>query len=161
MLEYTKATLTIEYVSIADLRPASRNARTHSAAQIQQIARSIEQFGWTNPILIDVLATQHGQTLPNALYMPAGGMPGTFDDNYQTQFAQQLSQATGGDMSRPVVFFCQGASCWESYNAVLRANAGGHTNIYWYRGGLFAWQEAGYAMSALPATYGEAAQTGY
>jgi hypothetical protein len=52
LLESTKATLTIEYVSIADLRPASRNARTHSAAQIQQIARSIEQFGWTNPILI-------------------------------------------------------------------------------------------------------------
>jgi DNA modification methylase len=52
LLEYTKATLTIEYVPIVDLRPASRNARTHSAAQIQQIARSIEQFGWTNPILI-------------------------------------------------------------------------------------------------------------
>jgi ParB-like chromosome segregation protein Spo0J len=34
------------------LRPASRNARTHSAAQIQQIARSIDAFGWTNPILI-------------------------------------------------------------------------------------------------------------
>jgi DNA modification methylase len=52
LLDSTKATLTIEYVSIADLRPASRNARTHSAAQIQQIARSIEQFGWTNPILV-------------------------------------------------------------------------------------------------------------
>ena len=35
------------------MRPASRNARTHSDAQVQQIARSIGEFGWTNPILVD------------------------------------------------------------------------------------------------------------
>ena len=40
-------------VAIDDLRPAARNARTHSDAQLAQIARSIEQFGFTNPVLID------------------------------------------------------------------------------------------------------------
>lgn len=30
-----------------------RNARTHTAKQIKQIADSITQFGWTNPLLID------------------------------------------------------------------------------------------------------------
>ena len=40
-------------VAIADLQPYDRNARTHSAEQIAQIARSIEQFGFTNPLLID------------------------------------------------------------------------------------------------------------
>ena len=38
---------------IADLRPKPRNARTHSNHQIRQIAASIEEFGFTNPILID------------------------------------------------------------------------------------------------------------
>ena len=108
----------------------------------------------TNPILVDVLAGAHAQTLPNALYMPAGGMPGSFQDQWQAVFAQQLSQATGGDTNRPLVFFCQGASCWESYNAVLRANAAGYANIYWYRGGLGAWAEAAYPTSPLPAPYG-------
>jgi len=35
------------------LTPYSGNARTHSKKQISQIARSIKQFGFTNPILID------------------------------------------------------------------------------------------------------------
>jgi DNA modification methylase len=34
------------------LRPYGRNARTHSRKQIQQIARSIERFGFTNPVLV-------------------------------------------------------------------------------------------------------------
>jgi ParB-like chromosome segregation protein Spo0J len=35
------------------IRPAARNPRTHSPAQVEQIARSIAAFGWTNPILVD------------------------------------------------------------------------------------------------------------
>ena len=36
-----------------DLKPAKRNARTHSDRQIAQLAASIEQFGFTNPVLTD------------------------------------------------------------------------------------------------------------
>jgi hypothetical protein len=43
----------VEYVKAVDLRPHDRNARTHSARQIQQIGRSIERFGFNNPVLID------------------------------------------------------------------------------------------------------------
>ncbi|MFD2251597.1 DNA modification methylase [Pseudochelatococcus lubricantis] len=43
----------LDLTSIASLRPAPRNARTHSKAQIRQIADSIERFGFNNPILID------------------------------------------------------------------------------------------------------------
>lgn len=38
---------------VADLIPYVRNSRTHSDAQVAQIAASIKEFGWTNPILID------------------------------------------------------------------------------------------------------------
>ncbi len=38
---------------VADLKPAPRNARTHSRKQIKQIAKSIERFGFTNPVLVD------------------------------------------------------------------------------------------------------------
>ncbi len=38
---------------LADLKPAKRNARTHSRKQIAQIAASISQFGFTNPVLTD------------------------------------------------------------------------------------------------------------
>lgn len=40
-------------MSVAALQPRERNPRTHSKKQIQQIADSIRQFGFTNPVLID------------------------------------------------------------------------------------------------------------
>lgn len=47
------ADLHIEYRAIADLIPYARNARTHSDAQVAQIAASIKEFGWTTPVLVD------------------------------------------------------------------------------------------------------------
>ena len=41
------------------LKAYPRNARTHSKKQIRQIARSIERFGFTNPVLID----EHNQII--------------------------------------------------------------------------------------------------
>lgn len=39
--------------SLDQLTPYDRNARTHSEAQVTQIAASISEFGFTNPILVD------------------------------------------------------------------------------------------------------------
>lgn len=43
----------IKYIKTAELIPYARNSRTHSEQQVQQIASSIKEFGFTNPILID------------------------------------------------------------------------------------------------------------
>ena len=43
----------IELWPIERLRPYERNPRTHSEAQVDQIAASMVEFGWTNPILVD------------------------------------------------------------------------------------------------------------
>ena len=43
----------IESVPIESLIPYARNARTHSEEQVAQIAGSIREFGFTNPVLID------------------------------------------------------------------------------------------------------------
>lgn len=40
-------------IPIKDLKPYHKNARTHSPKQIRQIAKSIQQFGFVNPVLID------------------------------------------------------------------------------------------------------------
>ncbi len=50
----------------ARLVPCIRNARTHSADQVAQIAASITEFGFTNPILIgedDVIIAGHGRLM--------------------------------------------------------------------------------------------------
>jgi len=46
-------TLEIEYRQIDDLIPYVNNSRTHSDEQVTQVASSIKEFGFTNPILVD------------------------------------------------------------------------------------------------------------
>ncbi len=58
--------LAIETRPIARLIPYVRNARTHSGDQIAQIAGSIAEFGFVNPVLIgadDVIIAGHGRVL--------------------------------------------------------------------------------------------------
>jgi len=43
----------IEIWLIDRLRPYAKNARTHSPEQVAQIAASIMEFGFVNPILVD------------------------------------------------------------------------------------------------------------
>ena len=43
----------IEMISVDRLAPYPGNARTHTKKQIRQLAKSIERFGFTNPLLID------------------------------------------------------------------------------------------------------------
>jgi len=49
----TPAELAVETLPINELVPYARNSRTHSPEQIAQLAASIREFGFTNPVLID------------------------------------------------------------------------------------------------------------
>lgn len=56
--------LAVEYVDTAKLVAAERNARTHTRKQIKKILRSICQFGFLNPILVDAhnrIVAGHGR----------------------------------------------------------------------------------------------------
>lgn len=81
----------VDLTDLGDLTPYARNARKHSKAQIKQIVASIEEFGWTNPILEDrgEIVAGHGRLeaataiyakggrikLPNGATLPAGSVP--------------------------------------------------------------------------------------
>lgn len=49
----TSAAPTITFRSLAELQPYEFNARTHDEQQIEQVATSIVEFGWTMPVLED------------------------------------------------------------------------------------------------------------
>jgi DNA modification methylase len=49
----SKRLLQVDLVPLRSLKRSPRNARTHSKKQIRQIANSISEFGFTNPILVD------------------------------------------------------------------------------------------------------------
>ena len=55
-----------EEVNISKLKPYENNARTHSDEQIEKIAKSIQEFGFINPVLIDSnygIIAGHGRLL--------------------------------------------------------------------------------------------------
>jgi DNA modification methylase len=59
-------TLNIQQRAVTDLIPYIANSRTHSDAQVAQIAASIKEFGWTNPILVsgdDSIIAGHGRLM--------------------------------------------------------------------------------------------------
>lgn len=47
------AVMAVRYMAIDKLRPNPHNARTHTKPHLRQIAASIREFGFTNPVLID------------------------------------------------------------------------------------------------------------
>jgi hypothetical protein len=51
--ELAMGNLSIIYRKISELKPYPRNARTHSRKQVKQIAAAVQEFGFTNPVLID------------------------------------------------------------------------------------------------------------
>ena len=56
----------VEQIATADLIPYARNARTHSEQQVKQIAGSIQEFGFCNPVLIDAengIIAGHGRVM--------------------------------------------------------------------------------------------------
>src|SRR5438105_3889346 len=80
----------LELRSVGSLVPYARNAKKHSDAHVREIAASIIEFGWTNPILADdVIRAGHGRQkaaqllykqgqtirLPNGQALPAGMVP--------------------------------------------------------------------------------------
>lgn len=58
--------MNIEHLALDALIPYARNSRTHSDEQVAQIAASIREFGFTNPVLIDGndgIIAGHGRVL--------------------------------------------------------------------------------------------------
>jgi DNA modification methylase len=96
----------VSFVLAADLTPYARNARTHSAEQVEQIASMIEKFGWTTPALVDQeggLIAGHGRVMAAAkLYergktlLMADGTPiatGCIPVNYAVGWSEDQKRA--------------------------------------------------------------------
>ncbi|AOE85392.1 PQQ-dependent catabolism-associated CXXCW motif protein [Pseudomonas sp. TCU-HL1] len=132
-------------------------ARTLDTPQLQAQLRARP-----DTLLIDVYRRQwlQGQfiedephaNLPGSLWLANTG-DGQLTADWQDYFSRNLRQASQGRRDRPLVFYCR-SDCWLSWNAVKRAAALGYTNLYWYRDGIDAWEQAGLPLqSARPVPF--------
>jgi quinoprotein dehydrogenase-associated probable ABC transporter substrate-binding protein/PQQ-dependent catabolism-associated CXXCW motif protein len=82
------------------------------------------------------------ENLPGSVWLPNVGY-GELSPEFAGYFRTELERLTGGDKSRPVVFYCD-ANCWMSWNAAKRAiEELGYTNVHWYPEGVQGWKKAG------------------
>ncbi len=114
-----------------------------------------------DPVLIDVLAitlraesadfglawlpATRRQHLPGSVWLPNVGY-GRLEPCLRDWFERSLRRLSGGDMERPLVFYCV-TDCWMSWNAVKRAASLGYRNLYWYPEGSDGWAEAGLPLA--------------
>lgn len=83
-------------------------------------------------------------TIDGAHWLPNVGY-GVLSADFEVYFKSRLTELTGNDQTRPVVFFCL-KDCWMSWNAGKRALSLGYTNVIWFPEGTDAWQQAGFDL---------------
>lgn len=58
-----------------------------------------------------------------------------------TDMSPELLASHVEDKNTPVLFYCNGARCLRSSNALLKAKEWGYQQLYWFRGGWLEWRE--------------------
>ena len=101
----------------------------------------VELYKSSRPVLINVLDWTEGAfALPGTVWIQGMGKAQLSGSDY-LELRSLLAQVAP-DKAAPLVVYCLSWECWLSYNAALTASDLGYTNLYWYRGGVSAWNQA-------------------
>jgi len=84
--------------------------------------------------------------IPGSIWLPDTGY-GALAPVMEAYFERGLAQASAGDQSRVLVFYCL-RNCWMSWNAAKRAMTLGYTHVAWYRDGTDGWEAHGFPTEA-------------
>ena len=91
--------------------------------------------------------------IPGSVWLPDVGR-GALSPALEAWFRAELSQATGGNMAKPIVIYCLN-QCWMSWNATKRAASFGYSNIAWYPEGTDGWAAANLPLAEATPAPGE------
>ena len=107
----------------------------------EQLAAMLER---DKPLVIDTMEATWYRSIPGAIGVDFHGRtPGTFTDETQKRPERKLHELTRGDTARPIVAVGLSVVRFDGYNLALRIRHAGYTNVYWYRGGRQARENAG------------------
>jgi PQQ-dependent catabolism-associated CXXCW motif protein len=115
--------------------------RTVPGARTITTRELVELYKTSKPVLINVLDWTEGAfALPGSVWIQGMGKARLSGSDF-LELRSLLSQAIP-DKNMPLVVYCLSWECWLSYNAALTASDLGYKNLYWYRGGISAWNQA-------------------
>jgi class 3 adenylate cyclase/TolB-like protein/rhodanese-related sulfurtransferase len=113
----------------------------------------VELIARHEPILLDVALDSWGRSIEGAIGLQGTGHGAHFSDSVQKRFNRKIDDLTGGNLSAPIVTLCVNSERFTGYNLALRLVALGYKQVYWYRGGVEAWQVNGLPESNLELQY--------
>jgi PQQ-dependent catabolism-associated CXXCW motif protein len=115
--------------------------RSHPVAKTITTRQLVELYRSARPLLINVLDWTEGSfALPGSVWIQ--GMGKSSLAKAETTELRRLLTQIAPDTAAPVVVYCLSWECWLSYNGALTAADLGYKNVYWYRGGVSAWNQA-------------------
>jgi PQQ-dependent catabolism-associated CXXCW motif protein len=79
--------------------------------------------------------------IPGSIWLPDTGY-GALAPVMEQYFRGGLTQVSGGDHGRTLIFYCL-KDCWMSWNAAKRAMTLGYTHVGWYPDGTDGWEARG------------------
>jgi len=77
------------------------------------------------------------EDIPGSVWLANVGY-GRLHRDLDAWYREQLRTLTGGDIARPVLFYCL-IDCWMSWNAAKRALEYGYSSVLWYADGTDGW----------------------
>ena len=118
----------------------ARTPTSVPGAMTIRTAELVSLLSRLKPIIIDVALDSWGRSIPDAVGLQGTGHGASFSEKVQNRFSRKMQTLTKGDLSAPIVVFCVNSERFTGYNLALRLVALGYTQVYWYRGGVEAWQ---------------------
>jgi class 3 adenylate cyclase/TolB-like protein len=102
------------------------------------------------PLVIDAASPNFWyRSLPGAIGLPGSGLGGELRGPVQDRLRRKLAELSGGDLAKPIVAVGWNCDRFDGRNLALRLVALGYTKVFWYRGGLEAWEVAGQPEAEL------------
>jgi len=128
---------------------APSGAKTISTQELVKLYRAEAGL-----VVLDVLSDNAvtKKTLPNASWFQGGGWSQSGKNaDIEEKFAKAM-EGIAPKKDTPIVAYCLDSECWLSWNASMRLVAMGYKRVYWYRGGVEAWIQAGLPLVDTPLT---------
>ena len=111
------------------------DVKTISTKELVEVLTNVK------PVLINVLGWKEGAfAIPGTTWIQGIAKP--LDPAQMSELRKVLSDIAP-DKNTPVILYCLSWECWMSYNTALTVRELDYTNVYWYRGGLESWNQAG------------------
>lgn len=110
-------------------------------------AKQVNEMRSKGVLIVDARVAQEYEEshIPGALSIPYAEKSEK-SSNFNAQLDRFDLSKLPANKNADIVFYCNAGACWKGYKAAVVAIHAGYKKVYWFRGGLPAWQARSYPI---------------